>query len=213
MKHYEIGEWADYIRNLVSEEMRIEMQQHREICSDCGALCDLLNKVAEAAQVEQAYDSATSDLSAAARDAFVQHPSYNATRDRVVRALQTLVAHLTYDSAADLRPAGARSQHSANRQMLYEAGDYCIDLRFDSKPDSKRVAVVGQVANRQRPEYPAKGLPVVVQSQINVVAQALSNEFGEFSLEYSPRRDLRLLVSIADAGVRLEVPLKGLSDD
>jgi hypothetical protein len=127
--------------------------------------------------------------------------------------MRTLIASLTYDSAADLRPAGARAHRPSSRQMLYEAEDFCIDLRVDQEPDSIKMTLVGQVANRTNPEFPLTRLPVRILSSEKVVAKTASNEFGEFSLDYSPRPDLRLCVSIADAGIRLEVPLQRLLED
>lgn len=212
MRHYEVGEWVDFVRNLVSETVRAEMEQHRASCKECGELLEFLESLAATAQTERAYESATVRLSASARRVFSK-PAAAGARDRVVDALRTLVAHLTYDSAADLRPAGARAHRPASRQLLYEAGDFCIDLHFDQGVDSMQMTLVGQVANRKDPGFRVTRLPIVILSSTKVVAQTASNEFGEFSLDYTPRHDLRLCVSIADAGVRLEVPLKRLIEE
>jgi hypothetical protein len=133
--------------------------------------------------------------------------------DKAIEALQLLMAHVTYDSTADLQPAGARATRPASRQMLYEAGDFCLDLRFDRERDSLEVMLVGQVANQKNPEFRVAKLPVLILSGQKVVTQTASNEFGEFSLEYIPRPNLRLCVPVKDAGVRLEVPLKRLLEE
>jgi len=213
MRHYEVGEWTDFVRNLISEEQRNEMERHQLSCSQCASRLEFLRQVATTLQAEQAYDSASAALAASARQVFVGAEVRHSARDRAIQALQTLVAHLAYDSAADLRPAGARSHRPSSRQMLYQAGNYCLDLRFDRELDSTRITLVGQVANREAPGSLKTGLPVAVLWNASVIAQTASNEFGEFSLEYTPRPDLRLCVSIADSGVRVEVPLKRLSDE
>src|SRR5579864_3919694 len=136
MRHYEVSEWTDFVRNLVSEEQRSEMERHQLGCSQCASKLEFLRNVAVTARAEQAYDSASKVLAASARRVFVKPEAPGGTRDRVIDALRTLVAHLTYDSAADLRPAGARAHRPSSRQMLYEAGSYCLDLRFDQELDS-----------------------------------------------------------------------------
>src|SRR5690242_12312854 len=134
MRHYEVGEWTDFVRNLVPEEDRIAMQQHRAHCTGCSALAGFLEQLCQTAQAEQSYEAASASLAASARNIFgVKHPAKPAMRDRVIDTLRTLVACLTYDSAAELRPLGARSYRAGSRQMLYEAGDYCVDLRLSEQ--------------------------------------------------------------------------------
>ena len=208
MKHYGVGEWTDLVRDLVSREQRSEMEEHRANCSKCEAMFEFLRRVAITAQNESFYEAATEALLPAARRAFALQKAAGTTRDRLFRVLQTLVAQLTYDSAADLQPAGARGPRPTSRQMLYEAGDYCLDLRFDREPDSLGIALVGQIANRKKPGSNLATLPVFIVSNNEIVAEAASNQFGEFSLDYTPRAGLLLRVALADAGIQLEVPLK-----
>jgi hypothetical protein len=208
MRHYEIGNWVDLVRGLVSQEQRIEMDTHRTSCSECSATFEFLRKVAAAAQEERTYEAATEALLPAARRAFTAQRGPGRLGDRVADALRTLVAHLTYDSSSDLRPAGARSGGPTTHQMLYEAGDFCLDLRFDRATDSRQVTLVGQIANRKDPALQLATLPVSIVSNDEIVAEVSSNRFGEFSLDYTPRPGLRLRVPITEAGIQVEVPLK-----
>ena len=212
MQHYGVGEWTDFVRNLVSDQARLEMEQHRANCAECEAVFRFVGNLAVSARDEQVYDAASEVLADSARQAFSTQRKVSRTRDHVIRALQTLVAHLTYDSVADLRPVGARASHATTRQMLYEAGDYCLDLRFDRESESPEVTLVGQVAMRRDTSFQAGALSVLILSDRKVVAKSASNEFGEFSLQYAPARDLRLCVRIVDAGVELEVPLRGVME-
>lgn len=185
------------------------MQEHLAAgCADCGAQLEFLQRVTATAAAEGAYESATSGLSDAARRIFTKPHAGLRWTDKTIQALRALVSHLTYDSAVDPQPAGARTNRAASRQMLYEAGDFCLDLRFDRERDSLQVMLVGQVANQKNPEFPVAKLPVLILSGQNVITQTASNEFGEFSLQYIPRPNLRLCVPLTDAGVRLEVSLK-----
>ena len=209
MRHYEVGEWSDFARNVLSYKQRTEMQEHLTTgCAECGALLEFIGKVAAAAAAEMACESVTPELAISARRVFTNQHRHVRWRDKVIQALQVRVAQLTFDSTVDLQPAGARANRAASRQMLYDAGDFCIDLRFDRERDSQRVMLVGQVANQKNPEFSVAKLPVLILSGEKVITQTASNEFGEFSLEYVPRPNLRLCVPLADAGVRLEVSLE-----
>ena len=208
MKHFETGDWADFARNMTSAEQKAEMQAHLEAgCEECRDMLAFLQRVAEAGASEASYESESSELASSAKAIFGAVPAARWT-DRLIEALQVLVAALTYDSAVGPQPVGARAHRAASRQMLYEAGEFCLDLRFDRERDSMQVVLVGQVANPKNPNFRVAKLPVLILSGKKVITQTASNEFGEFSLEYTPRSNLRLCVPVTDAGVRLEVPLK-----
>ncbi|HLK18664.1 MAG TPA: hypothetical protein VKT81_06900 [Bryobacteraceae bacterium] len=214
MRHYEVGEWTDFARELLSGKQRVEMQEHLAAgCAECGKLLEFIRQVAGTAATEAAYETASKELAVSARQIFTQRQSRARWTERAVQALRVLAAHMTYDSALDLQPAGARANRAASRHMLYEAGDFCLDLRFDRERDSQQVMLVGQVANRQNPEYPVAKLPVLVLSGQKVITETASNEFGEFSLEYIPRANLRLSVPLSEAGVRIEVSLKRVMEE
>lgn len=214
MRHYEVSEWTDFARNLLSQKEQAEMQSHLASgCAECGATVAFLRKVAETAAAEHAYQSATSALVARAQSAFTKTAPGQSSLDRLSAALQILVARLTYDSSLDLQPAGARATRTSGRQMLYEAGDFCLDLRLDRERDSMQVTLVGQIANQKDFNFQTAGLPVVLLSGKTIITQTTSNEFGEFSLEYVPRQNMRLSVPMDTAGIRLEVPLKRLAEE
>ena len=214
MRHYEAGEWADFARDVLTSGERAEMEGHLiSGCSECAAQLEFIRRVAATAASEVVYESVTPDLAVAARRIFAKQPAGARWSDKVIQALLVLGSHLTYDSAVDLQPAGARSNRAASRQMVYEAGDFCLDLRFDRERASMQVMLVGQVANQKNPDFSVARLPVLILSGKKVVTQTASNEFGEFSLEYTPRPNLRLCVPLTDAGVRLEVSLKRLLEE
>ncbi len=214
MSHYEIGRWADFARNVLPQKERTEMEEHLvNGCAECHATLEFLRQVSATAAAEINYESVTSDLAVSARRVFTKQQAGARWPDKVIEALSVLLGTLTYDSTADLQPAGARANRAASRQMLYEAGDFCLDLRFDRERDSLHVMLVGQVANQKDPQFRVEKLPVLILSGQKVITQTASNEFGEFSLEYIPRPNLRLCVPVTDAGVRLEVPLKRLLEE
>jgi hypothetical protein len=208
MAHYHIGEWADYVRNLVAETRRNDMERHLAGgCEECSAVAGFLRSVAEVAAIDQSYQQATAPLALEAREIFVS-PANSGGRFGILGALRTLAAKLAFDSAAGLYPSGARGVRPAARQLMYQAGDYCVDLRLDRERNTTRVILVGQVANEKQPLLQLARLPVFIMSGKKVVSETTSNEFGEFTLEFLPRPNLRLCVRVTQAGVQLEVPLK-----
>ena len=208
MGHYNIGEWTDLVRGLVSESRRKEMEGHlSEGCEECGGIAVFLRQVSGLAQSEIAYEESSAKLSAAACAVFEDQTSHSLRR-RAASTLRTLMAKLTFDSAAQLQPAGIRGHRASSRQLLFEAGDYSIDLRLDRERESMKVILVGQVACQKDPLLQLARLPVFVMDGKKIVSETASNQFGEFSVEFVPRRNLRLCVQVTQAGFQLEVPLK-----
>jgi hypothetical protein len=200
-RHYDITEWADYARNLAPAEKHREMQAHLEAgCSKCDKLQQLFSKFALVCAREQA----------------LEVPSY---AERSVKALfalgkeshrsafQRLWATLMYDSANDPQPVGVRGTHQISRQVLFHAGDYSVDLRFEHEKGSASMVLVGQIANQKAPEELMSNLPVILLAGTREVSRSISNSFGEFQMEYVPESDLRLLVPLETTGQELEVVL------
>jgi hypothetical protein len=184
------------------------MEQHLERgCGDCGAIFAFLRQVTDVASAEAAYEEPSARLSAVARGVF-RASAERSWGERVAVAFETLLASLTFDSAAGLQAVGVRGDRTASRQMLYQAGDYCIDLRLDRERDSMKIILVGQVANQKDPLLQLARLPVFVLDGKKVVSETASNQFGEFTLEFVPRQNLRLCVQVTQTGHQLEVPLK-----
>ena len=121
-----------------------------------------------------------------------------------------LVARLISDSAREPLPAGIRSQDRMSRRALYEAGDYHVDLQLERQPASGLVTLVGQLAAR-RQATSMTDVPVWLMERDSLVENTTCNAFGEFQLEYEPRRNLRLFVPLREAGKRLEIALDHLT--
>ncbi len=208
MGHYDIGEWADYVRNLLAESQRMDMERHLATgCAECNAQARFLREVADTASTNESYEQASAPLAAAAREIFARPPE-SGERSGMLGALRTLAAQLTFDSSAQLYASGARGHRPAARQLMYQAGDYCLDLRVDRERNTTRVILVGQVANEKHPLLQLARLPVCVMAGKKIVSETSSNEFGEFTLEFLPRANLRLCVQVTQEGVQLEIPLK-----
>lgn len=201
MKHFDIAQWTDFVRGLAAADERVGMEQHlASNCSKCAATVAMLRQVVQTAQA----------------DASCEVPEYAVRNAKAIFALQRpekvtlrkIVAQLLFDSFLQPLPAGVRaSQQRMSRQALYQAGDYCIDVRIEHERGSANVVLVGQISSRRDPSRAMAGVPVLLMSQDRPLAQADSNEFGEFQMRYHPSQHLSLYVPVETSG-EIEVPLK-----
>ncbi len=205
MSHFEVGQWADWVRGLAGEKQRAEMEAHLSSgCGKCRRTMETMKRLAAIAQDEAAY----------------QPPDYAVHNAKAIYALQEpetvwilprIVARLVYDSFREPLPAGLRSRHQLTRHALYEADDYSLDLRLEHQHGSARVTLVGQIADRANPKQSLANLPVILLSDKTIVGRTSSNAFGEFQIEYNPKNRLHLYIQSAEKlDARIEVPLPGL---
>jgi hypothetical protein len=201
VRHFDITEWADYVRSAVSDEQNQEMLAHLESgCARCERIQGLMARFATICSRESAYQ--------VPRAAEQQVKALMGTAKAPRRtALQRVWASLVYDSMNDPQPAGVRGTHQINRQVLFHAGDYSVDLRFEHEKGSASMVLVGQIANQKTPNEMLANLPVILVAGNREVTRSISNTFGEFQLEYVPESDLRLLVPLESKGQELEVEL------
>ena len=77
---------------------------------------------------------------------------------------------------------------------------------------SSRTAVVGQITNHIQPDLDMGNLPVSLRAGKLVVAQTVSNRFGEFQMEYAQQPQLKLCIDLPDSK-SIRVPLKRFTSD
>ena len=203
MSHYDITRWTDYLRGLVDARDRFEMTRHLSECDSCRATHDLFARAALRMQSDAQY-VVPEYVMRKARAIF----SANAPRKRSL--LQKLTGNLVFDSFQQPALAGARAGTPGMRHALYEAGDYSVDIRLEEERGSTRVNMVGQLALRSHSPQAFGGVPVMLLSGRKVVAEAVSNEFGEFQLSYEQDSRLKLHVPIRDRKQCLELHLGSL---
>lgn len=201
VRHFDITEWADYVRNAVPSDQQKLMQAHLQAaCSKCEKLKALLFRFATVCSREASYQIPR----AAEQQVKAMVGMASAPRRSI---LQRVWASLVYDSVNDPQPVGVRGTHQINRQVLFHAGDYSVDLRFEHEKGSASMVLVGQIANQKTPDEMLANLPVILVAGNREVTRSISNTFGEFQLEYVPESDLRLLVPLESRGQELEVQL------
>jgi hypothetical protein len=200
-RHFDITEWADYARNTLVPERHREMESHLQAgCIKCDKIKQLFSRLATVCEREKAYEIPYN----VERQVKALIALANAPRSTL---LQRVMAALTYDSLNDPQPVGIRGTHQISRHVLFHAGDYSVDLRFEHEKGSASMVLVGQIANQKSPEEAMSNLPVILLAGEREVSRSISNSYGEFQMEYVPDSDLRLLVPLETRGQELEVLL------
>jgi hypothetical protein len=199
--HFDRAEWADFVRNQVSPPQHQAMLSHLQSgCSKCRNIKELLERFAIICKSETTYGVPEAvERSVKAFFALNRQPR--------VSLFQRILGDLSYDSLDDPQPVGLRAGHQISRHVLFQAGDYSVDLRFEHERGSASMVMVGQIANRRMPEELMAHVPVILFSGTRELTRSLSNSFGEFQLEYTPQANLNLRVPLEARGQELEVVL------
>jgi len=206
MKHYAIDQWADFTRGLKAGAELAEMQGHLESgCAKCRELSDFTNRLGATCS-SLAADAVPESTVRLARSIFPIQP-----KDRPKRG-NRLPVELIFDSFLVPSPAGLRAAWQVGWQGLYRAGDCSVDLRIEPELKSERAAVIGQITNHVMPELEMGNLPVCLRAGKQVVAETVSNRFGEFQMEYDQQAQLKLCIHLQDSK-SIQVPLKRFTSD
>jgi hypothetical protein len=204
MNHYAIDQWVDYSRGLVNADESTKMRTHlTEGCPECKRLFDFTSKLAVACSGS----TSTQVPENALRLARAIFPV--TIQDRPNRG-NRIPIELIFDSFLVPQPAGLRATWQVGWQGLYRAGHCSIDLRIEPELKSSRASVIGQITNNVVPDSAMSDLPVSLRAGKQIVAETVSNRFGEFQLEYEERAQLKLCIHLADEKV-IQVPLKKLA--
>ena len=199
-KHFGVTEWADFVRGFLNRARRHSMKLHLASgCARCHRTVSLFESVLEVTGREAEYEAPAFAVRCA-------RAIYSLQPLERVHILPRVLARLVFDSFRQPQLAGVRAQQRVSRQALYEAGDFCVDLRLESESEGARVSLVGQIANRKDPEMRIANVPVLLLSGRQVAGHAVSNEFGEFQMTYRPSRHLRLYVPVQEeSGIEVAI--------
>jgi hypothetical protein len=198
LKHFSEEAWADLVRDVTAPAMRTMMQQHiNDGCGKCETALQVWQAVLSIARSE-------SDFAPPHDVVRVSKSQFAATVSGAKHGLRLL-----FDSNLQPITAGVRGSVSA-RQFLYETDDYYIDLRLEPRRDSDSTCVVGQVLNRTGSERAAQNVPVRVHSGTLPLAETVTNQFGEFQLEFEAGNNLCLSIGHNQPADEIILPLYGV---
>jgi hypothetical protein len=196
VKHFSEETWSDFVRNVVLEGTRVEMQQHIDGgCRKCTATVRTWQSLFAVTQAEVAFMPPDGTVRIV-KSQFAPPPQPSAG------------FRLAFDSSLQPVTAGIRGAVAAT-QFLFESDDYFIDLRIEPRRAEDQGCLVGQVLKRTGKERKIHGLPVRLQDGEAILAQTSTNELGEFQVEFSGAERLYLVISQDRAG-EITLPLYGV---
>ena len=184
MKHFQLQEWVDFARNMLTDEQKSEMQRHLDDgCRECRQSARLWTRVSTAAAQEKQYEPPASVLRLVRGQFAMQRPRKRSIGEAMKLAFDSLVHPL---------PAGIRSSGASARQLLYRSGSYSVDLRVELQAATGQIAIVGQVLNSGEQDRGVTDIPVYLQCDNETWRGVTTNHLGEFHFECPPSDSLRL---------------------
>lgn len=205
--HFAIAQWVDFARDLTVDADRMAMLEHLSNgCTECSENAEFFRKLNGICQEIPQFEAPES----AVRLARAIFPRQAAVGTK--RAFRVPV-ELVFDSFLAPATAGIRASWQMGWQGLYRAGDCSVDLRIEPDLGSARAAVIGQITNHIAPEIQMADLAVCLKQGKAVVAEARSNRFGEFQIEYEQQGRMQLCIYLDGGSKCIQVPLKKLISD
>jgi hypothetical protein len=190
LSHFGDETWADFARGASPALERDEIQSHLDRgCSACSVRRRLWDSVTRLAGREASYHPPAGAVRQAKAHFAPRRPS--TFLERVSKTVS-----LVFDSMSAPVPVGVRTAGPSSRRLLYEDGRRVLRVSIEKQDDCEALSVVGQVIEAQQPERGLPTLPVRVQSGRRTMARTLTNQFGEFELEFMPTTRSRLVVGV-----------------
>jgi hypothetical protein len=195
--HFSEEAWSDFARNVVPEGTKVEMQQHIDGCQKCAATARTWQKLFAVTQAEVAF-LPPEDTVRIVKSQFAPPP------------LPSPGFRLSFDSSLQPVTAGIRGSVAAT-QFLFESDDYFIDLRVEPRRAEDQGCLVGQVLKRTGKERKVHALQVRLKDGDAILAEAATNELGEFQLEFAAAERLCLVISHDNSAAEdITLPLYGV---
>jgi hypothetical protein len=212
MKHYALDQWVDLGRGLGPAEDAIRMRNHLAGgCASCQREADFCSQLIQACQRLETQrlgiEKVPESVLRMAKAIFPVNASARPKRGLL------LPIELIFDSFLVPSPVGLRATWQVGWQGLYRAGDCSVDVRIEPELKSARAALIGQITNHVLPQVEMANIPVSLKSGKLVVAETLSNRFGEFQMEYEQQAQLKLCITLQDGAKIIQVPLNRFTSD
>ena len=171
--HFKLEEWADLARNVAGPEAAAKMRQHLATgCSACIEAFASMNAVAALAKRQEQYEPPAEHVRSA--KALVAQAAFQSRKRDFME--------LVFDNFLQPAAAGVRGAQKAARQVLYQKGTCCIDIRLEHDTKAKKLNVMGQVLDSGESGRGVGSILVEVVQNEKPIASATTNNYGEFEL-------------------------------
>jgi hypothetical protein len=202
MKHIPQESLAEFVRENLPNVDVARVREHLAECGECEKLAEVFRQVVRIGANEMAYEPPEGIVRAV-------KAYFEIERQRVAEPAGLF--ELLFDSFAQPVAAGARASVASARQLLYRVGSVYVDMRVDSETNSDRAALVGQMLDSAHPGHPVVGVPVILMDGRKSLVSTISNNNGEFHLEFLLKSNLRLSVAVGDKSP-VYLPITGVED-
>lgn len=193
--HFTLEEWSDFARQRATDESAAAMQSHLDRgCAECAHIEAMWRSVLAVAGRESRFEAPESGVRYA-------RALFSVAGPQKPESLPVRFARLVFSSFAEPLREGVRGAESGTCHLLFEEGNWLLDLHLKPHPERYRVSMVGQILERlqTRPAYDGHSV-AIVHEKVELV-RAETNEFGEFQLEFSPDDELLLSVRLSGESV------------
>ena len=119
------------------------------------------------------------------------------------------LASITFDSFDRQAPEGVRGFSAGPRQLMYQFGDFFIDMRLEPKPSSNMAVLTGQIVDSRQPTAGVAEVPVSLISGAGTLLETTTNQQGEFHFSFRSADHLMLLAEIKDSALLMLLPPGG----
>jgi len=206
MKHFSMTEWADFVREMPLPEKEHVMQAHLDSgCEECVKTATIWRAVMDFAQQEQTYSPPVSSMR-------IVHAYFGPMLLAGSAPEGIQIAQLAFDSFQQAGLAGIRgASSSVPRQLLYQCGTLCIDMRLEPKPGSNYVVLVGQLIDAKKPLKGFEDVQVSLLSHGDKLSETTTNKFGEFHFGFESVKHMQLFFGIDEKALVVPLP-EGKSD-
>lgn len=129
-------------------------------------------------------------------------------RPKLAARLGQAIASLVFDSFARPALAGVRSTETPNRQLLYRAGDYSIDLQI-APSEHAHASLIGQLLRESEATFESvSGLKLDIARGGKVFFSAVTDEMGEFQVSGIEQGMYDLRVELLEGSITVpDLPL------
>jgi len=124
-------------------------------------------------------------------------------KPRLSERIGHAIASLVFDSFARPALVGVRSTETTNRQLLYRANDYSIDLQI-SGLEHTSADLMGQILKENGESFESVcGLKLELTRQDDLMVSAVTNDIGEFKLSGLGQGVYELRVSLSEGSITI----------
>lgn len=204
-EHFAAEHWADFVRNVASPDQMAVMERHlSDGCQSCTKAHADWQSVGKVAAKDGSYEVPEASLRLA-RALF----SFQPAPGRVTRLVEAV--KVLFDSELLPAVAGVRSAWSGRgRKVLYQIGDFLVDVQIEPTRDGQRTIVIGQVVSANEDAEGVHGVPVVLLRDLAVIGKGVTNESGEFHVEFEgPSGNLSVALGLREEGTAVSLGSSG----